>query len=373
MAEAALAILIVSTMLVTALNMVGMSARARSINAGLGKGPALAHGLMSEVLQAYYANPETEPILVEGPEIELASHDPSPSATMEFDVKNKLYVGQVFQPTLPADAVSWSVTRVKFQAQYAGDQDGIASVQLRPLDDSGEPTSAIIEKYSLPETKLPSSFGWTSLIINATSGLTPGSGLALIIAVQKDDNVVCKILYDVDEGGGMVRTADGGATWSGTNFSMPFYIYGKVTTESSLSNSIGPEIDEGTSTRLDFDDVDDYDGWTASPPQEKDGTELTEYAGWTRNVTVEFVDAFAPGGSATVSDTGAKRITVTVTDPRGAETTVVSVRTKSGTYEHEVTATRTYCSWIGLDLQIGEANAALSLGASLANEPVVTK
>ncbi len=371
MAEAALAVFVAGAMMVTALNMVGMSARARKVNAELGKGHALAHGLMSEVLQGYYENPETEPILVEGPETELTSYDPSSPDDKDYDVKNDNYIGQLFRPTLPDDAVSWSITQVKFKARYKNDQDGTASVQLRTLDDSNMPTDAILGQYSLPETKMPADFDWITMLTGGVSDLTPGAGLALIIAIQIDDGDVCEVEYDRNGGTGMVTTANGGGHWTSASNRLPLYVYGKVTVDSAASGAIGPEADEGTSNRADFDDVDDYDGWTATPPQEKNGTELAEYDGWTRSVTVEYVDPLSPGNTAISTDSGAKRITVTVTDPRGAKTSIVSVRTDAGTYEQEVTSTRTYCSWIGLDLQIGESNPPLQLGASLSNEPEV--
>lgn len=358
--------------MVTALNMVAMSARARKVNADLGKGPALAHSLMSEVLQAYYEDPESDPVLVEGSEVELASYDPSSPNESDFDVRANHFVGQIFQPTLPADAVSWSVTRVMFQARYDGATDGIASIQLRPLDTSGDPSGAIIEQTPMPENSLSSNYTWQTFNYSVASGLTPSIGLAIVVAVQQDDNRVCNILYDDDGGNGYVETANSGANWQSWSIGIPHYVYGKVTIDVGGTNYIGTETGEGTSTRADFDDVDDYDGWTASPPVERDGTAVAGYDGWTRNVTVEYINPLAPGGAAVNSDAGAKRITVTVTDPRGATSSITSVRTNAGTYEQEVMSTRTYCSWVGLDLQIGEANAALSLGASLANEPVIS-
>lgn len=60
-----------------------------------------------------------------------------------------------------------------------------------------------------------------------------------------------------------------------------------------------------------FEDVDDYDGWSASPPQYKDGTKMDDLAEWKRSVNVDWVD---PTDLTTVvgSDQGAKRIEVTV-------------------------------------------------------------
>ena len=74
----------------------------------------------------------------------------------------------------------------------------------------------------------------------------------------------------------------------------------------------GPEPGEQTrGDRSDYDDVDDFHNWTASPPEDRGGTILLNTAGWQRDVTVELVD---PADPATVSgtDQGLKRITITV-------------------------------------------------------------
>lgn len=76
---------------------------------------------------------------------------------------------------------------------------------------------------------------------------------------------------------------------------------------------LGPDpSEEGDGSRALWDDVDDYDGWSASPPQDKDGTEASNLQGWRRTVEVVWVDPTDP--SQTVgSDQGAKWISVTVT------------------------------------------------------------
>ncbi len=53
----------------------------------------------------------------------------------------------------------------------------------------------------------------------------------------------------------------------------------------------GPEAGESTTNRAAFDDVDDYQNWQSSPPQSKDGTPLDGFADWSRQVTVQYVDA----------------------------------------------------------------------------------
>jgi len=72
--------------------------------------------------------------------------------------------------------------------------------------------------------------------------------------------------------------------------------------EESLGSEIGLESGEDDGTRLNFEDVDDYDGYSACPPQLRDGTVLTDLADFAQNVSVVF------DGSSEH-----KKITVTIT------------------------------------------------------------
>ncbi len=80
--------------------------------------------------------------------------------------------------------------------------------------------------------------------------------------------------------------------------------------DGSLSE-IGHSASEGGDDRSGYDDADDYHGWSAGPPQEKDGTELSWARAFTREVTVQWAPFFAPY-SPTATKTGLKLITVTV-------------------------------------------------------------
>ena len=73
----------------------------------------------------------------------------------------------------------------------------------------------------------------------------------------------------------------------------------------------GPETSEGHTSRAIYDDVDDYDCWSASPPQYRDGTVMTHLTGWKREAHVHYV---RPDDLSHVlsDDQGVKRITVKV-------------------------------------------------------------
>lgn len=72
----------------------------------------------------------------------------------------------------------------------------------------------------------------------------------------------------------------------------------------------GRETGESGSQRDQWDDVDDYNGWSANPAERRDGTSITD-AQWTRSVTVEWIN---PDNLSLTSgsETGAKKITVTI-------------------------------------------------------------
>jgi type II secretory pathway pseudopilin PulG len=73
----------------------------------------------------------------------------------------------------------------------------------------------------------------------------------------------------------------------------------------------GHESGETTTVRSAFDDVDDYDGWNASPPQYRDGTVIPDRTNWRQRVTVAYVVPTNPTQSS-VTDQGVKRIRVTI-------------------------------------------------------------
>lgn len=88
----------------------------------------------------------------------------------------------------------------------------------------------------------------------------------------------------------------------------------------------GVESGEPTTVRADFDDVDDFDGWSSSPPAGRDGTPLTDSTGWKRTVKVEWVNSSDPG-QVSATETGVKRVTVTAEYSGVPQASLVALRT----------------------------------------------
>ncbi len=104
-------------------------------------------------------------------------------------------------------------------------------------------------------------------------------------------------------------------------------ILAKPYSDPTASVTLGVDPGESTGTRAKFDDVDDYNGWDCTPPQQADGTQETNLSGWRTAVAVVWVDPYDPRKTSLL-ETGAKRITVTVQRRNGLAATLVAVRTR---------------------------------------------
>ena len=83
------------------------------------------------------------------------------------------------------------------------------------------------------------------------------------------------------------------------------------------SGAIGTDVGEALDTRSDFDDIDDYDGWSANPPQDRQGNTYDQYPNLARSVSVQHVQANDFTQTA-AGDEGFKQVTITITGTNGA-------------------------------------------------------
>ncbi|MEM8756327.1 MAG: hypothetical protein AAGF47_00915 [Planctomycetota bacterium] len=94
-------------------------------------------------------------------------------------------------------------------------------------------------------------------------------------------------------------------------------LFGGLLGTSTSGTQTGTTADGLTAGRLAFSTVRGYDGWTATPPVENDGTPIAGAEGLTRAVRVTEVSITDPGGPE-ASGSGLLRVEVTVS--RGART-----------------------------------------------------
>jgi type II secretory pathway pseudopilin PulG len=126
----------------------------------------------------------------------------------------------------------------------------------------------------------------------------------------------------------------------------------------------GPET--GETNRSLYDDVDDYDGWYASPPELSDGSVIDGTEGWARAVRVRFASLNDPN-METWMETGIARITVKVTSDTGATKTLVALRSLADTCDDAYSSEATHLGSIDMMLQLGEHSPAITTGTGLFN------
>jgi hypothetical protein len=131
--------------------------------------------------------------------------------------------------------------------------------------------------------------------------------------------------------------------------------------------TFGPESGETGSTRANFDDVDDYNQYTDSPPQDKAGNVMPNCTGWSRHVDVDRVEPALPQ-VAILWETTLKRITVTVTDPSGKQTVLVAYRSSAGANEYIPPLDRTYITGVRGQIQIGAGSLSATGQSAVVNQ-----
>ncbi len=130
----------------------------------------------------------------------------------------------------------------------------------------------------------------------------------------------------------------------------------------------GTESGENGSTRENYDDIDDYDGWTSVPPKYKNGQALPGCTGWKENIKVYRASLSDP--SATFgSETGLRRICVTITDDRGAVTTLTALRTADRDQAFGPGNSAANINWAAVRLDVAETEAPVISGVVMLNQP----
>ena len=134
----------------------------------------------------------------------------------------------------------------------------------------------------------------------------------------------------------------------------------------SPAAAIGVDTGESSASRSTFDDVDDYHSLSSSDFKARDGTVRSGYTGWSQAVTVAYADV-ATGVASGSTDTGLKRVTVTVTSSAGTATQLVGLRFKEGPLEQTLPILGTAVSWVGAELRVGSSTRSQFAAAPLVN------
>lgn len=142
------------------------------------------------------------------------------------------FYAQYFNPTLPASAVSWRLTRVKFKARTHGPSGGTTLIQARTAI-SSKP-AIVLEEASMLESSLSSSYTWQEVAFSNVSGLVPGTGLCVVFQWVNDAHS-CDVQYQsllaTAANADLVTTSNSGSSWTvRSGQDMIHYIYGTYST-----------------------------------------------------------------------------------------------------------------------------------------------
>ncbi|MCG8433606.1 MAG: hypothetical protein MJA83_06220, partial [Gammaproteobacteria bacterium] len=120
------------------------------------------------------------------------------------------------------------------------------------------------------------------------------------------------------------------------------------------------------SNRLQFDDVDDFDGWSPTNIQDRDGTVRAKYSGWSRGAVVDWANRLS-GDVWTTSDSGLKRIVVTVVSPEGTATSRFGFRQKHGSLQQAPSVDTTVVTQLRSSLKLGSGADSAQWTTNLLN------
>lgn len=153
------------------------------------------------------------------------------------DITSSTWYGQYFKPTLPADAVSWSIHRVEFYAKSYGALNGQCKIQLQPASIGGWPSGVVYEEETLLESSLLDTYVLQSFNFTAVEDLPPDQGVCMII--ENVTTVPAGTLLTHDAASGLshidlLRTSNSGGSWTKpSNEALLFWVFGTVTTEAT--------------------------------------------------------------------------------------------------------------------------------------------
>lgn len=136
---------------------------------------------------------------------------------------------QYFRPTLPADAVSWSVTKVSFWGRRFNNVDSTIDLQVR-TERNGAPTSRLLSDDSFSELSL--GFSWTRFDLSTIKvrGLFPSEYVCLVFQPVSGNDCI-ELLFQrsaATTDSYALSSINGGSSWSTTTDTLVCEIYGRV-------------------------------------------------------------------------------------------------------------------------------------------------
>ncbi len=192
------------------------------------------------------------PVLSTTGEYLIASY--TGAGTNDYTITSANWQGQYVLPTLPAGAVSWSVSRVRVVMKLSGGSGSTVTVELRPSNANKTPQSTVLASTVVNKSALSSTNTWLTAPVGI-HGLSPGVGVCFVVRTSESNSTATlrwqngSVSQDPHT---MVRSTDGGSAWSVMTLSACLYeVYGTHTIATPVSEkrthalSVKAEIERG--------------------------------------------------------------------------------------------------------------------------------
>jgi hypothetical protein len=151
----------------------------------------------------------------------------SNTALSEATASSTAWVAQHFAPALPADAVAWRPTRVKFRARGIAGGNALA-VEMRPVDSALRPGDVVLEQALIAASSLGSQYSWVDAHFTRMGRFPRGADLCVLMRSIEDGNAGT---IRTNLGRGLFTTADAGASWAYQgDRSVLCQLYGRLST-----------------------------------------------------------------------------------------------------------------------------------------------
>ena len=173
----------------------------------------------------------------------------------DLDITTTDWPGMYFQPTLPANATGWRVTKVSFWAKSHFPPDGEIAVQIQSADGSDLPSGTVLTSANLAADGL----NWMlheyeEVALAGMSRLLPTEGACLVLR-QVSGSQPAGVLVDMSGWGSgsanqsFLMTLDGGQSWaSSSGAALEYAVYGTYTADDIPQTVITEFIDRADLT-----------------------------------------------------------------------------------------------------------------------------
>jgi len=141
-------------------------------------------------------------------------------------------IAEVFTPAMPANAVSFTVTRAAIVLRQNGSATGTNLVQVRTAWNN-RPTTKIVDQTAVLESALSASYASKVVVFSGNAAIAAGSPIALVVQCAANANscdVQTSTLAVSLSGYNTATSGDSGVTWSTSGLKqLNFTVYGTIT------------------------------------------------------------------------------------------------------------------------------------------------